>query len=308
MLKLIAGLAALWLLAAPALADQPITLSCTATTDCASAFAAASHGIFARHGLEVKVTPIALNSNIPAALMSDSIQIGGPTPSVFLQAVDGGLDLVVLATASVTNAETVDGAAAVARTGAGITRPADFVGHRVGVPGIGAFLDVLFRQSLIVQGIDPGKISFVEVTFPTMSDALKGGAVDGVVSADPFLSRIVASGTGQVVSHFLADLPAGEPQILYASTRAWADAHKAQVAAFRAAIAEGAAFVHANPDAARADVAAFTKLPIAVLQTIKLSWSDAAISRQQLDWWVDVMRGQKMLQSTPDTAALIPPP
>ena len=307
MLKSVAGLAAALLCAAPAWAGSPITLSCTATTDCASAFVAASHGMFARHGLDVKITPIALNSNIPAALMSDSIQIGGPTPSVFLQAVDGGLDLAALATASVTSNETVDGAASVARTGSGIDKPADFVGHRVGVPGIGAFLDVLFRQSLIVHGIDPGKITFVEVTFPTMSDALRGGAVDGVVSANPFLARIVAAGTGKVVSNFLADLPENEPQILYSSTRAWADAHKSEVAAFRAAIAEGAAFVHANPDAAREDVAQFTKLPIAVLKTIKLSWSSAPISKAQLDWWVDVMRGQKMLQGKIDTAALIPP-
>ncbi len=308
MLKTVGGLAVALLLAGPALAAGPITLSCTATTDCASAFAAASRGFFARHGLDVKITPIALNSNIPAALVSDSIQIGGPTPSVFLQAVDGGLDLVVLATASVTKRETADGAAEVARTGSGIEKPADFVGHRVGVPGIGAFLDVLFRQSLIVQGVDPSKITFVEVTFPTMSDALKGGAVDGVISAEPFLSRIIANGTGKVVGHFLADLPEGEPQILYAATRAWADAHKADVAAFRAAIAEGAAFVHANPDAAREDVAQFTHLPLAVLKTIKLSWSSAPISKDQLDWWVGVMRGQKMLQSPSiDTAALIPP-
>ncbi|MDA8251743.1 MAG: ABC transporter substrate-binding protein [Rhodospirillales bacterium] len=308
MLRSVAALAAALLLAAPAWAGSPITLSCTATTDCASAFAAASHGFFARHGLDVKITPIALNSNIPAALMSDSIQIGGPTPSVFLQAVDGGLDLVALATASVTSKETVDGAAAVARTGSGIDKPADFAGHRVGVPGIGAFLDVLFRQSLIQHGIDPGKITFVEVTFPTMSDALKGGAVDGVVSANPFLARILAAGTGKVVSNFLADVPDGEPQILYASTRAWAGAHQPEVAAFRAAIAEGADFVRANPDAAREDVAKFTKLPIAVLKTMKLSWSSAAIDKAQLDWWVGVMRGQKMLQSTPDTAALIPAP
>lgn len=307
MLKILAGGTAALLLAAPAFAAGPITLSCTATTDCASAFVAASQGFFAKRGLNVKITPIALNSNIPAALMSDSIQIGGPTPSVFLQAVDGGLDLVALADASVTNRSTVDGAASVARVGSGIDTPAGFVGHRVGVPGIGAFLDVLFRQSLIVHGIDPGKVTFVEVTFPTMSDALKGGAVDGVVSANPFLARIVANGTGRVVSNFLADVPDGEPQILYASTRAWAGAHRPEVAAFRAAIAEGAAFVHANPDAARADVAAFTKLPLAVLNSMKLSWSSAAIDKAQLDWWVGVMRGQKMLQGTPDTASLIPP-
>ena len=293
------------LFATAAYADDTITLSCTATTDCASAFAAANHGFFAKHGLDVKITPIALNSNIPAALTSDSIQVGGPTPSVFLQAVDGGLELVVLATASVTNKSTANGAAVVARTGSDIKTPADFVGHKVGVPGIGAFLDVLFRQALIIHHVDPNKVTFVEVTFPTMGDALKGGSVDAVVSADPFMARIIAAGTGKPVMHFLADLPEGEPQILYAATRSWAEAHPQAVKEFRAAIAEGAAYVQANPDGARADVAAFTKLPLKVLKTVKVSWSVPDITKAQLDWWVGVMKGQNMLQGEIDTAKLI---
>ena len=51
----------------------------------------------------------------------------------------------------------------------------DFVGKKVGAPGIGAFLQVLFRKWLIEKGVDPESVNFVEVTFPTMSDALKSG-------------------------------------------------------------------------------------------------------------------------------------
>ncbi len=36
-----------------------------------------------------------------------------------------------------------------------MSKPADFVGKKVGVPGIGAFLDVLFRKWLIDGGVDP---------------------------------------------------------------------------------------------------------------------------------------------------------
>jgi hypothetical protein len=54
-------------------------------------------------------------------------------------------------------------------------------------------------------------------------------------------------------------------------------------------------------------VATFTKLSMTVVQSIKMSWSSAPISAAQLDWWVGVMRGQKMLSTTFDTAALIAP-
>ena len=69
----------------------------TAVTDFASVFVAAEEGYFKKRGLDVELKFIPLNSTIPAALQSDSLQIGGPTPSVFLQAVDGGLDLVLVA-------------------------------------------------------------------------------------------------------------------------------------------------------------------------------------------------------------------
>ena len=78
-----------------------IKIACTATSDCASAMIATYDGIFAKHGLDAEMTLIGINTNIPPAIVSDSIQIGGPTSTVFLQAVDGGLDLVAIAGASV---------------------------------------------------------------------------------------------------------------------------------------------------------------------------------------------------------------
>src|SRR6185312_685592 len=119
-------------------AADKIIIGCTATTDCANAAVAEKEGIFEKNGLDAHMLLIGLNSNIPAALLSNSIQIGGPTPSVFLQAVDGGLDLVAVAGASVTSKSTADTAAIVARPDSGIKTAKDFVGKKVGAPGIGA--------------------------------------------------------------------------------------------------------------------------------------------------------------------------
>ena len=288
-------------------AQTKVVVTCTATTDCASAFAAVDQGFFKAHGLDVSVVPIALNSNIPAAMMSGSVQIGGTTLPVFLQAVDGGLDLVAVAGASVTAASTADAVAVVARTGDKIAAPADFAGKKVGVPGIGAFLDVLFRQWLVQHGVDPTQLTFVEGTFPTMTDVLRSGSVDAVVSGEPFLSRTVGTGAGYVVASFLHEMPDNEAIILYAATRAWATAHPDAAHAFHAAIAEGAAFVNANPDRAREEVAQYTKLPITVLRNIPISRSSADVTTAQLDWWTGVMQHQDMLQDAPDTRKLLLP-
>ena len=91
-------------LALPARAQNTkIVFGYTAVTDFASVFVAAQEGYFAKRGLDLELKFIPLNSTIPAAIQSDSLQIGGPTPSVFLQSVDGGLDHVVVAGGGVTS-------------------------------------------------------------------------------------------------------------------------------------------------------------------------------------------------------------
>jgi NitT/TauT family transport system substrate-binding protein len=282
-----------------------VKIGCTATTDCANALIAKEDGIFMKNGIDADLVLIGLNSNIPAALMSESIQIGGPTPSVFLQAIDGGLDLVAVAGASSTAKETSETVAVVARTGATIKTAKDFEGKKVGAPGLGAFLHVLFRQWLIQNNVDPKKVTFIEVAFPTMSDVLKAGTVDAVVTAEPVLSRIKAAQTGVVVANYLADLPETRPQILYASTRDWATKNPKLVAAFRASVTEASDIVNSNPDKARVAVSQFTKIPLEVLKNIKLSRADPVITTEQLTWWTDVMNQQEMLQSKADVGTLV---
>jgi NitT/TauT family transport system substrate-binding protein len=57
----------------------------TAVTDFTTAFVAKEEGYFSKRGLDVEMKFIPLNSTIPAAIQSDSLQMGGPTPSVFLR-------------------------------------------------------------------------------------------------------------------------------------------------------------------------------------------------------------------------------
>ncbi|WP_051904133.1 ABC transporter substrate-binding protein [Neorhizobium vignae] len=297
------ALVSMW--AGDAAAQTKISIGCTATTDCASSAVALQEGIFKKNGLDVTMVLIGINSTIPAALLSNSLQIGGPTPPTFLQAVDGGLELVAVAGASATAPSTVDTVAVVATAASGIKGPKDFVGKKVGSPGIGAFLQVLFSKWLIENGVDPKKVNFVEVGFPTMNDALKSNAVDAVITAEPIMSRIIASGTGTAAGYFLEKLPERRPQILYSSTRAWADANAAALKAFRTSIEEGAKIANENPDKGRKAIADFTKIPMDVLSKQKLTTADAKIDKEQLDWWVSTMNEQNMLQGKPDTAALI---
>jgi NitT/TauT family transport system substrate-binding protein len=293
------------LFAGSACAQTKVQIGCTATSDCASAMVAADEGIFKKHGLEAEMVLIGINSNIPAAILSNSIQIGGPTSTVFLQAADGGLDLVAIAGASIMNPTSNANIAAFVRNGITIREPRDFIGKKVGVPGLGAFLHVLFVKWLVEKGVDPKSVNFVEVTFPTMADIIKSGGVDAVLTAEPFITRMTNAGLGTVGAHYGADLARTEPIIFYAAARDWAEKNPAVVKEFRAAIAEGAAIVNADRDKASASISKFTKQPIELVKSSPPSRSEPVLKAEQLAWWIDIMSSQKMLQSKLDLNRLI---
>jgi NitT/TauT family transport system substrate-binding protein len=304
----LAGAAALGTLAAlPARAQSPrIVFGYTAVTDFASVFVAAEEGFFRKRGLDVEPKFIPLNSTIPAAIQADSLQVGGPTPSVFLQAVDGGLDHVVLAGGGQTS-PSMTGFGLVAKAGSGIRTAQDCVGRKIGVPGLGAFLHVTFRAWLKDQGVDYRKVNFVEAAFPQHADLLRGGSVDAVVSADPFMSRITESGAGYVASYYSTFLPEGNQTIVHAARRDWAEKHPQAVRAFRESLVEAAAFMQQpkNDAKVRAIIGKYIKLPPDVLAKVQISPPGPVVTDRQLAYWVGLMKDQEMLKSAPDVARLI---
>ncbi len=301
---LAAGAAAL---ALPARAQSTrIAFGYTAVTDFASVFVAAEEGLFKKRNLDVELKFIPLNSTIPAAIQSESLQIGGPTPSVYLQAVDGGLDHVVVAGGGAT-AKNITGFGLVARAGSGIKSAQDCVGKKIGVPGLGAFLHVSFRGWLKQSGVDYKKVNFIEAAFPQHGDLLRGGSLDAVVTADPFMSRITDSGAGYVASYYSTFLAEGNPTILHAARRDWAQKNAGAVKAFREALVEAAAFMAkpANGDKVRAHIGKYIKVPPEVLARMQISPPLPVLNEKHLEYWVGLMKDQEMLRGTPQLANLI---
>src|SRR5258708_30065703 len=261
MTKLMAAAAALAaiLAANPVNAQTKIQIGCTATSDCASAMVAVDEGLFKKHGLDAEMVLIGINSNIPAAILSNSIQIGGPTSTVFLQAADGGLDLVAVTGASMMSPASNANITAFVRNGITINAPKDFAGKKVGAPGLGAFLHVLFVKWLVEKGVDPKTVNFVEVTFPTMSDIIKSGGVDAVLTAEPFVTRMTNAGLGSVGARYAVELARTDPIIFSAASREWAEKTAAAIKKFRDALAESAEIVNNDLENACTSLSKFTK-------------------------------------------------
>lgn len=281
-----------------------LTLGYTATPGFIGAFIAKDRGFFAQRGLDVELVLITLNSNIPGALMGGSIQVGGPTPTVLLQANDGGLDLVVVAGCSVVDpANRTDGL--MVRAGVKIAQPSDCVGKKIGVPGLNAYYHVLIRKWLADHGVDWHRVDFVEVPFTQSADVLRSGSIDAVATGEPFSRRIVSDGIGTMLVAASQIAPAGTPNLFYAATRDWATAHADAAQAFRQAMVDAIGFQASDPAGARASAGKFIKLPPAVLNAITLPALQVDTTPQQLQFWIDVMAKQDMLGDKPDPAKLL---
>jgi NitT/TauT family transport system substrate-binding protein len=289
----------------PAEAATKVRLMYTAVSGYSSAYIAKDQGFFDKRGLEVELILAPQGGAIIEGLVSGSAEIGTPTPTVFLQAIDSGLDTVAIAATNAFPEKTKSGV--LARAEESIHSAEDLVGKKVGVPGINGLLDVVFRQWLAKKGIDTKKVTYVEASFPQMSDMLRGGTVDAVVTVDPFYSRIVDQKTGYLVDNYTRVLPDGTIASVYSTTGKWAAEHADAVRALQGALAEAAAFSKddAHAGAVQESIARYTKLPVAVVTALPIPNLVAQIKPSDLNFWIEVMKERGMLSGTPNTASAV---
>lgn len=275
------------------------------TGDSVAVFAAQDQGYFGNAGLDANLSYIAMNSNVPASLVSESLQLGSVTPTVFLQAVDNGIDLVAMAGGSSVGPSNAANYALVVRPGVAYDKPADLVGKRVGVPGFGAIMHVLLIEWLHSHGVDPKGVNYVEATFVSMPDLLKSGTLDAVLSIDPFTARMVGSGVGRFAGSFVDNVPFSIPGLIYIATRAWTEAHPQAAQGTRTAIGQGAAYANAHADEARALITKYTHVPAEVLARMQPPVCTPDLPPNAFSWMIGVMRRQDLLRGKIDEARLI---
>jgi NitT/TauT family transport system substrate-binding protein len=290
------------LLAGTASAQTKITMMYSAVNGFASSYVAQEQGFFRKRGFEVDLQLTNNSANVPAALVSNSVQVGGTTIPTIIQAIDAGLDLVLFAAGGVFPLE---GDALVARPGSNIQKPADLKGKTVGVPGIGALLHFMLVRYLKQNGVDPADVRFVEIGFVQAADALKSGSIDAFPAVAPFSPRIIQSGAGYAFAEWLKDTPDGTLTVVHAATRKWATENKELVANYRKAMGEANDFIKANRDGYNAATAKYTRLPPPVVAALAPPNLAVDMTPAQVKWWIDLARDQKLIKNDIDAAKLV---
>lgn len=294
-------------LVGPARAAEPIkvTLLDSNIVNYLPAYVAIDQGLFARHGLAVNRTVIPNASYTTTALFSGSGQVGTLSPIPLIQASSAGLGLVAIATSDIVPSAIHSGI--VVRDDSPIRTAQDLTGKRVAVAGINGALHVLTRKWLSDNGIDPGRVTFVELPFSQMADALRAGQVDAITSIDPFMTRITEAKAGRSIFDLLNASPDGTASAFYACTADWAEAHPEAVAGFRAGLDDAGQFIAAHPDQAKRILADYTKLPAQAIEQTPLPNFKFPATKIQVQYWADIALKQGLIDREPDAAALVLP-
>ena len=299
-------MAAIVLLLAPisfAAAQSKITIGVPPVPEFVLPMIAVENGDFRDRGLDATIRIIPGGQSMPAALQSDSLQIAALSTASLIQVTDSGLDLVIVSGGAIASTKDTN-YGIVAGANSPIEKPEDFVGRKIGTPGIGSFFHIMAREWFRRKGVDWHKITFVESTFPQLADLLKAGTVDAVLTTSPFLQRAAAPGLGGKVFTIAADLPDRLPPFVYAASRAWAEANRDAVTGFKAAMDKAIAFEESDIPRALDIFGRTVKMPPEIVKTLTINKLDTNVTPQQVQLWVEMMEKQDMLRNFKSTETL----
>lgn len=291
-------------------AATKIVMLYNATSAYSASYVAKEVGYFDKHGLDFEFSLTTNTTMTPAALMSETVQIGGITPPMILQANEQGLDLVVVAGGTATP-DPAGTSGMLARTGSGIKTAQDLIDRKIGVPGLGGTFDILAKKWVQSKGVDFRKITWVEVPFTRMGDTMKAGLVDVVAATLPFYARITDAKIGYDMGDLFAGVPDGSLLAFYGASRDWARKNPDAVKALRASLDEAVAFI-ADPShtaTVQTILAKYTKLPVGAEPPPVPTTLDVHVKANALAFWIDVAQEQGLIgkNSKPQAASFIAP-
>ena len=243
------------------------------------------------------------DNRCPPPFNPNSLQIAALSTASLIQVTDSGLDLVIVSGGAIASVNDTN-YGIVAGANSGIEKPEDFVGKKIGTPGLGSFFHIMAREWFRRKGVDWRKITFVESTFPQLADLLKAGTVDAVLTTNPFLQRAAVPGLGGKVFYIAADLPDRLPPFVYAASRAWAETHRDAVAGFKAAMDKAIAFEESDIPRALEIFGKNVKMPPEIVKTLTINKLDTNVTPQQVQLWVEMMEKQDMLRNFKPTTSL----
>jgi NitT/TauT family transport system substrate-binding protein len=282
---------------AMAQAPMKIRASVVPIIDTAALHAAIQKGFFAAEGLEVDTTPISGGAAGLPALAAGQVQIAFSNIVSTVLAESQGLGFKIIAPAATAPDTPPEGTALVAAKGKGFKSGKDLEGKKVAVNNRANVIWLYSRAWVEATGGNPDRVTYLEVPFPQMTDAIKSGQVDAGVLVDPFMSAGINAGTLELVGWPFHTVQKGMSISHYATTDAFLKANPKTVAAFQRGLEKGIDWMNANAGSPEwlKIISSFTKLPEDRLKTLAVAPFRKTVDPKSVEASIALMRKHGML-------------
>jgi NitT/TauT family transport system substrate-binding protein len=219
-------------------------------------YLAEARGDFAREGIAVQFLPMTNGRDALEAVLDGRADFATAANTPLMFAMARGEPLAIVAT--LFQAESTHGI--LARPGAGIERPEDLAGRRIGVT-LGTDGHHALDLILAGRGVALGSLQLQDLRPEDMAGALESGTVDAIATWEPWLGRAAASAVSRPYLQFMSprgfphgfylaarsDVPAARPEVHVALLRALLRARDAAEQAPTQALDEMASAMGLNP-------------------------------------------------------------
>ena len=306
---LVMGLVAMPVSRAPAADLEKLRVSIIPIGDVAPLFAAIKNGYFRELGLEIDTSPSAGGAAGIPGLVGGSFDIVYGNVVSALLAVHQGLDVKVIAAGTNLADPAMDVTPVLVKSDSGIKTGKDLEGKSIAVNTRNNVIWLYARAWVKATGGDPERVTFKEVPFPQMEDALRQQRVDAAFMVPPF--SIVASQKGGLtkVGQPYSDVQPGVDVGQYITTGKLVAARPEAIKKFVAGLRRGVEWYNANltSDELFKLISGYTRADVSLLKMVPLGTAPLRSDLSQIKKTMDLMIENKLLPAPLDLAKIIDP-
>jgi NitT/TauT family transport system substrate-binding protein len=280
--------------------QEKIRLGVLPFSESLAAIIADKQGFFKAEGLEVEITKFESGAIAVPVLQSGRMDIVLSNTVATFQAIEQGLDAVVLAPGAIVREAPPDTTTALIVRKGFIKSLKDLEGKRIAVNVINSSAWLHMVAALDKHGVDRTKVRFAEVPFPQMNDPLLGGQLDAVGQVEPFRSVLMATGNVEIVSWTYVETAPNSDITQYIALAPWVDKNRATAAKFVRALTKGAQFAASNETVTRDINQQFTNLNPTLKDKVLLPRLGMVINLKEMKHTMDMMQKYGLLKTQVD--------
>ncbi len=268
-------------------------------------FAAQKLGYFKDEGLNVTLeTSSGGAASLPLVSQGELQITNAPAVSVILGR-EKGFDFSILPPSLDAEPQAPGQTAVLASNTSGVKTLSDLAGKKVGVNTINSVNWLYNRQLLKKAGVDLKTVTYVELPFPSMIDALNQGSVDAIDVPQPFL--FVAQQTGKVktLGYTFLDVQPSVPITGYAASQKWIDKNPKTLAAFERAMTKAVEYMRSHEAEAKQLIVEYTGAKADLVAQIPLNKWSTTTNPEQIQKTADLMLEAGMIKQKVDVTKYI---